>query len=150
LLANSSALAWVPTGSINGNVDVRVNRYTGRWGSGIHTGLSFRVSDANNFFFAYTDDVVGDPTKKTVRVGYYLNGQKVDLADGEALPPNWTTLLVVTKNSGALDIYVDATLVYSTNTPLLATATGAGLYSNSTGKGLVNRWDNFAVFAAPQ
>ena len=59
--------------SASGNVDVRVNRYTGRWGSGIHSGLSFRVVDANNFFFAYTTDTGGSPNSKTVRVGYYLN-----------------------------------------------------------------------------
>ena len=96
LLANSTAVAWVPTGSATGDVDVRVNRYTGRWGSGIHTGLSFRVVDANNFFFAYTADSGGNPNIKIVRVGYYLNGQRVDLTSGEAMPSNWTTLRVVT------------------------------------------------------
>ncbi len=34
LLGNSMALAWVPTGSATGNVDVRVDRRIGRWGSG--------------------------------------------------------------------------------------------------------------------
>jgi hypothetical protein len=148
LLGNATAVAWVGTGSATGNLDVRVNRYKGRWGSGIHTGLSFRVVDADNFFFAYTDDVVGDPTKKTVRIGYYLAGQRVNLANGEALPADWTTLRVVTTNSGDIAVYVDATLIYSTNKPLLAAATGAGLFSDSAGKGLVNRWDNFTVFAA--
>jgi hypothetical protein len=148
LLGNMTAVAWVATGSATGNLDVRVNRYKGRWGSGIHTGLSFRVVDANNFFFAYTDDVVGDPTKKTVRIGYYLAGQRVDLASGEALPTNWTMLRVDTTNSGDINVYVDAMPIYSTNNPLLAAATGAGLFSDSPGKGLVNRWDNFTVYAA--
>jgi len=149
LLANAMAVAWVPTGSVTGNVDVRVNRYTGRWGSGIHTGLSFRVVDANNFFFAYTADSGGTPNNKIVRVGYYLNGQRVDLTTGVAMPSSWTTLQVITTNSGDLHVYVDAAPVYSTNNPLLATATGAGLYSDSPGMGLVNRWDNFTVFPAP-
>jgi len=149
LLANATAVAWVPTGSASGDVDVRVNRYTGRWGSGIHTGLSFRVVDANNFFFAYTADTSGSPNSKTVRVGYYLNGQRVDLTAGVAMPSSWTTLRIVTRNSGGLEIYVDSTLVYSTNSPLLASATSAGLYNDSAGMGLVNRWDNFTVFNAP-
>ncbi|HEV7744099.1 MAG TPA: LamG-like jellyroll fold domain-containing protein [Pyrinomonadaceae bacterium] len=147
LLGNATAVAWVATGSVTGNLAVRVDRYKGRWGSGIHTGLSFRVVDANNFFFAYTDDLVGDPTKKTVRIGYYLAGQRVDLANSAALPADWTTLLVVTNNAGDITVYVDATSIYSTNNPSLATATGAGLFSDSSGKGLVNRWDNFTVFA---
>ena len=149
LLANTMAIAWAPTGSASGNVDVRVNRYTGRWGSGVHTGLSFRVVDANNFFFVYTTDTSGSPNSKTVRVGYYLNGQRVDLTTGVAMPSSWTTLRVVTRNSGGVEIYVDSTLVYSTNSPLLASATSAGLYNDSAGMGLVNRWDDFTVFNAP-
>ncbi|MGH9874774.1 MAG: carboxypeptidase regulatory-like domain-containing protein, partial [Pyrinomonadaceae bacterium] len=149
LLANSTAVAWVPTGSATGDVDVRVSRYTGRWGGGIHTGLSFRVLDANNFFFAYTADSGSNPNSKLVHVGYYLNGQRVDLTNGVAMPASWTTLLVATKSSGALSVYIDSGLVYSTNIQLLATASGAGLYSDSPGMGLVNRWDNFAVFPAP-
>jgi hypothetical protein len=149
LLANSTAVAWVPTGSSSGNVDVRVNRYTGRWGSGIHTGLSFRVVDANNFFFAYTAGTSSSPETKQLHVGYYLNGQRFDLAHGVGIPSNWTTLRVVTTNLGDLSVYIDAALLFSTNKPLLTSATGAGLYSDSAGMGLVNRWDNFAVFNAP-
>ncbi|HYV00675.1 MAG TPA: SdrD B-like domain-containing protein [Pyrinomonadaceae bacterium] len=149
LLANSMAVAWVPTGSVTGDVDVRVNRRTGRFGSGVHTGLSFRVANANKFFFAYTEDSGGTPSHKILRVGYYLNGGRVELNSGEAIPDSWITLRVVTRSSGDLNVYIDATLVYSTNNPVLATATGAGLYSNSSGMGLVNRWDNFTVFPAP-
>jgi len=149
LLANSMAVAWVPTGSPTGDVDVRVNRYTGRFGSGIHTGLSFRVVDSSKFFFAYTTNTVGTPNSMKVHVGYYLHGQRVDLTSGKAIPDNWTTLIVITKRSGDLKVYVDSALVYSTNNPLLADATGAGLYSDSVGMGLVNRWDNFTVFPAP-
>jgi hypothetical protein len=149
LLGNSTALAWVPTGSDSGNLDVSVNRVAGRWGSGIHTGLSFRVVDANNFFFAYTTDTGGTPNNKIVRVGYYLNGQRVDLTNGATIADSWTTLRVVIRGSGELNVYIDSTLVYSNNNPLLASATGAGLYSDSVGKGLVNRWDNFTVFPVP-
>jgi hypothetical protein len=149
LLANSRALAWVPTGSATGNVDVRVNRAPGRWHGGIDTGLSFRVVDVNNFFFAYTTDSGGDPGSKIVHVGYYLNGQRTELTNGTAIPSTWTTLRVVTTNSGSLSVYVDGAFAYSINKSLMATATGAGLYSDSAGMGLVNRWDNFTVFAAP-
>ncbi len=149
LLANATAVAWVPTGSASGNLDVRVSRYTGRWGSGIHTGLSFRVVDASNFFFAYTADSGSAATSKLVHVGYYLNGQRVDLTAGVSIPSSWTTLRVVTINSGALNVYVDDALVYAANSPLLATANGAGLYSDSPGMGLVNRWDNFTVLNSP-
>ena len=149
LLANSRAVAWVPIASAKGNVDVRVDRYTGRWGSGIHTGLSFRVMDAGDFFFAYTADTGDIANPRTVRVGYFLNGVRVDLTSGVAMPSNWITLRVVTTNSGDLKVYVDGGLVFSTNNPLLASATGAGLYNNSLGLGLVNRWDNFTVFNPP-
>ena len=149
LLGNDTAVAWVQTGSATGNVDVRVDRRRGRWGRGIHTGLSFRVVDANNFFFAYTTDAGDTPNGQIVKIGYYLGGQRVDLATSAALPANWTTLRVVTTNAGVLQVYADDTLVYSTSSSLMATATGAGLYNNSSGLGLVNRWDNFTVFNAP-
>lgn len=149
LLGNDPALAWVPTGSSTGNVDVRVDRRRGRWGRGIHTGLSFRVVDAENFFFAYTTDDGGTSGGQILKVGYYQNGNRVDLQTGAAMPSNWTTLSVVTINTGDLRVYADGTLVYSTTSLPMAKATGAGLYNNSSGLGLVNRWDNFTVFAAP-
>ncbi|HAF13270.1 MAG TPA: hypothetical protein DHU55_01210 [Blastocatellia bacterium] len=48
-----------------------------------------------------------------------------------------------------IQVFGDGTLLYSTNNNLMSTATGAGLYNNSAGLGLVNRWDTFAVFNAP-
>ena len=149
LLGSDAALAWVDSGSATGNVDVRIDRRPGRWRRGQHTGLSFRVADAGNFFFAYTTDSGGSPNSQILKVGYKQDGQRVDLANGIAMPGNWTTLRVVTNAAGALHVYVDDNLFYSTNTPLLATATGAGLYNNAPGLGLVNRWDNFTVFNAP-
>jgi hypothetical protein len=149
LLGNSMAVAWVPTGSATGKLNVRVNRYSGRWGSGRHTGLSFRVKDAENFFFAYTA-YTGDPANpQVVHVGYYLNGNRVDLTPGATIPSNWTTLSVDTTNSGELSVSIDYSLVFSTSSPLFAAATGAGLYNNSSGLGLVNRWDNFTVYSTP-
>jgi hypothetical protein len=130
-------------------VDVRVDRFNGRWGSGKNTGLSFRVLDAVNFCFAYTADGADLSSPRVVRVGCYLNGQRVDLTNGVAIPSTWTTLQVVTSNSGDLRIYIDGGLVFSSNSPILASASGAGLYNNSSGLGLVNRWDNFTVFNAP-
>lgn len=149
LLANDVSLAWVQSGSATGNVDVRCDRRRGRWGRGLDTGLSFRVVDAGNFFFAYTSTAGGSGGSQLLKVGYYANGQRTDLTTGVALPANWTTLDVVTQESGDVKVYADGVLVYSTNNPLLATATGAGLYNNSSGLGLVNRWDNFTVFNAP-
>jgi hypothetical protein len=99
--------------------------------------------DANNFFFAYTSDGA------TLHVGYYLNGQRVDLTPGAAIPANWTTLIVDTTNAGDLKVYIDSGLVFSTTNPLLASAGGAGLFNNSLGLGLVNRWDNFTVYDLP-
>jgi len=150
LLGNSTAVAWVPTGSPDGNLDIRVNRYRGHWGSGIHSGVSFRVLNAANFFFAYTADSASDQQSKVLHVGYYQNGNRVDLVNDRSIPAAWSTLKVVTLSSGALDVYIDNQQVYQTNQPALASAKGAGLFSDSVGKGLVNRWDNFTVFEAPQ
>jgi hypothetical protein len=146
LLASDAAVAWVETGSATGNVDVRVDRRRGRWGRGVHTGLSFRVLDSGNYFFAYTTDSGGAPGSQLLNVGYKLGGARVDLANGIVMPANWTTLRVVTNPAGDLDVFADFSLVYSTKKDLLATATGAGLYNNAAGLGLVNRWDNFTVF----
>ena len=148
LLGSDAALAWVETGSATGNLDVRVDRRRGRWGRGVHTGLSFRVVDAANYFFAYTADG-GAPNSQILRVGYKLGGARFDLASGVVMPDNWTTLRVVTHASGDLYVLVDDLLVYSTKKELLATASGAGIYNSAPGLGLVNRWDNFTVFNAP-
>ena len=149
VLANETAVAWVQTASPNGGVDIRVDRRRGTFGSGIHTGLSFRVVDANNFFFAYTTDDGSSSNTQILKVGYYLSGQRVDLATSSALPADWITLRVVTTNVGEVRVYVGSTLAYTTSNHLMETATGAGLYNNSSGLGLVNRWDNFTVFNAP-
>ncbi len=146
LLANSRALAWVPSGSASGNVEVRVNRYSGRWGSGKHTGLCFRVLDANNFFFAYTSGTGTSADPRALQVGYYLNGQRVDLTSGGAIPATWTTLTVLSTSSGNLYVYIDSELLFTTTNQVLSSATGAGMYNNSASQGLVNRWDDFTVF----
>jgi hypothetical protein len=59
VLADNSAVAWVDAGGAN--LDVRVNRRVARWGSGTNTGLSFRVVDPSNYFFAYTADSIASP-----------------------------------------------------------------------------------------
>jgi hypothetical protein len=147
LLGNGTSLAWVPTGSVTGNLDVRVNRRPGQWGSGISTGVGFRVVSHQSYFFAYTTG--SGSGNQTLTVGYYLDGVRTDLASGLIMPSEWTTIRAVTTNSGTINIFADSVLVYSTNSPILATATGAGLYNDRAGLGLVNRWDNFAVFNAP-
>jgi hypothetical protein len=149
LLANDAAIAWVQTGSATGGVDVRVDRRQGRWGRGLDTGLGFRVVDADNFFFAYTTTTGGPSGNQLLKVGYYENSQRTDLTTSAAMPSTWTTLRVVTTDVGDVKVYADSTLVYSATNPLMATAAGAGLYNNSSGLGLVNRWDNFTVFNAP-
>jgi Concanavalin A-like lectin/glucanases superfamily/Carboxypeptidase regulatory-like domain len=148
LLGDDTAVCWVNTGSTSGNVDIRVSRYHGRWGSGIDTGLSFRVVDQANYFFAYVSDSIASPGSQFLTVGSYVNGVRSTLPSGVVVPPGWTTLRVVTRASGSIQVFIDATLVYSTTNASLANATKAGLFNNSAGLGLVNRWDNFAVFDA--
>jgi len=151
LLANDTALAWVSTGATNGNLDVRVDRTLGSFGSGTNTGLCFRVVDKNNFFFAYTSDDEDDPSKpRKLSIGYYQSGARTILAGGIALPTDsWKTLRTVTTQSGSISVYVGNTLVYSTSSVVFASATGAGLYNNAPALGLTNRWDNFTVLNAP-
>ena len=60
LLRNETAVAWVSTGASAGNLEVRVSRTLGQYGSGGNTGLSFRVTDKNNYFYAYTSDDESD------------------------------------------------------------------------------------------
>lgn len=149
LLANDTYITWIPTGSSSANLDVRVDRHAGGAGSGLDTGISFRVLGGGNFFFAYTS-VNSDPSgPRRLTVGYYLDGQRVNLMTGVNMPANWTTLRVVTKSSGEITVYADATQVYATTNNTLSNATGAGLYNNSSGLGLVNRWDNFVVYDVP-
>ena len=149
LLANDTYLTWIPTDSSSAKLDIQVDRHAGSGGTGLDTGLSFRVIDDRNFFFAYTSVNNGAFTPRTLTVGYYLNGQRVNLVTGVNMPANWTTLRVVTKSSGELTVYADATQVYTITNSTMANATGAGLYNNSSGLGLVNRWDNFVVFDVP-
>lgn len=149
LLASGPFVTWIPQANSNGNLDVRVNRHPGVWGSGLDTGLSFRVVDAGNYFFAYTGESSNPTAPRNLTVGFYQDGARFVLASGVSLPGSWTTLRVVTKDDGSIKVYADATLVYSTSNNSLAAATGAGLYNNSSGLGLVNRWDNFTVYDAP-
>jgi len=149
LLGNGTYLSWVTTGSSAGNLDVRVDRHAGLFGSGVDTGLSFRVADPQNYLFAYTSGTHQPASSRTLTLGYYLNGLRTDIVAGVSMPDNWITLRAVTTSDGNIKIYADASLVYSGASDILSGATGAGLYNNSAGLGLVNRWDNFTVFAAP-
>lgn len=148
LLGDDTSVSWVNTGSSSGNLDVRASRVRGRWGSGIDTGLSFRVVDQANYFFAYTSDSVASPGNQFLNVGNFVNGSRSMIASGLLIPSSWTTLRVVTRANGSLQVFIDATLVYSTNIAALASANKAGLFNNSGGLALVNRWDNFMVFDA--
>lgn len=147
LLGDETSIAWVPTNSTSGNLNIQVNRRTGSWGSGISTGLGFRVVDNNNYFFANTS---GDSSAmQSLSVGYYLNGQRTNLVTGVTMPSSWTTLGVVTMNSGSIKVYADGTLIYSTINTVMAEAARAGLYNDAPNLALINRWDNFAVYDAP-
>ena len=81
-------------------------------------------------------------------VGHYVGGVRTVLASGVSAPAGWTTLRVVTTGAGAVLVYADGTLVYSTSSSLLANSDGMGLYNNGPGLGLTNRWDNFLVLVA--
>ena len=147
MLANNTYMTWVPTGG-SPNLDVRVDRHPGSWESGLDTGLSFRVQDANTYFFAYTTENPRSPTRRKVVAGYKI-GQVVNQILNASMPDNWTTLRVVTTSSGRIDVYADSTLVSSVINNLLSGASGAGLYNNARGLGLTNRWDNFTVYPVP-
>ncbi len=147
-LANSPAVTWVNTGSVSGNLDVRVNRRAGTWGSGLDTGLSFRVVDAGNFFFAYTTGAGTGSSARALTVGYFVGGVRTELVTGIQIPA-YTSLRVVTGSDGEIRVYADSTLLYSTSSDLMANAPGAGLFSDSAASGLLKRWDNFTVFDVP-
>jgi hypothetical protein len=149
LLGNETSVAWVLRAGHDGTLDARVNRHPGPWGSGLDTGLSFRVVDGRNYFFAYTSEGANPAAPRKLAVGYYLDGERFELATNVAMPSDWTTLRVLATTSGSIKVYAGATLVYSTTNKLLLSAEGAGLYNNSPGSGLVNRWDDFTVYDAP-
>lgn len=149
LLANATAIAWTNAPPGNFDLDSRVDRHAGVWGTGINTGLSFRVADAGNYFFAYSSDDPNPSHPQTLTVGYYSGGLRTDLATGISLPTDWTMLRVVTVSTGAIGVYADNTLLYSTSNTLLVNSTGTGLYNNAPGLALTNRWDNFRVLNAP-
>jgi hypothetical protein len=149
LLANAMAVAWTNVSSQAGDFDITVDRHAGVSGTGRNTGLSFRVADSSNYYFAYSSDVQDPSQPQILTVGYYSGGIRTELAAGISLPANWTTLRVVTTSTGALSVYAGNTLLYSTSNALLANSTGAGLYNNGPGLALTNRWDNFRVFTAP-
>jgi hypothetical protein len=143
------AITWIDAGTGNNNLDIRVDRRPRAWGSGQDTGISFRVLDAENYFFAYTVESA-DPSLRTLRVGYVAGGQRTDLTNGVTTPESWTTLRVVTSAAGLLEVYADGSKIFSAQNTSMASATGAGLYGDGPGLGLSNRWENFTVFGSSQ
>jgi len=150
ILTDGPAIAWVPTGSEPATLDIRVSRRPATWGSGLNTGLAFRVKDAGNFCFAYTS---GEVLRRNIlNVGCYYKGSRGLVMTPVEMPDYvWTGLRVVITEGrgGSIYIYADTELVAVTSTDYLAGETGAGLYNHTYGLGLTNRWDNFAVLAAP-
>jgi hypothetical protein len=149
LLANAQAITWMNAPVADADLDIRVDRHAGVWGAGHNTGISFRVADSSNYFFAYTGDNADPSQPEILTVGNYLGGVRTDLASNISLPASWTTLRVVTTEGGAISVYADNTLLYSTTNSSLAGSVGAGLYNNAAGLALTNRWDNFRVFSVP-
>ncbi len=151
ILSNfGEGIAWVPSGSTSGNLSVQVDRRAGAWGSGVDTGICFRVVDGSNYFFAYTGSLQPDLTGPgSLTVGYVQNGSRNNLITGEIMPNQWTTLRVVTTNNGDIKVFADQVLVYSTSSTVMSSASGAGIYNNSLGLALRNRWDNFTIRDAP-
>jgi carboxypeptidase family protein/concanavalin A-like lectin/glucanase superfamily protein len=149
LLANAKAITWINVPAANTNLDIRVDRHAGVWGTGLNTGISFRITDSNNYFFAYTKDNVDPSQPELLTVGNYLGGTRTDLATGISLPASWTTLRVVTTAAGTINVYADNTLLYSLTDNALTNSVGAGLYNDAAGLALTNRWDNFRVFSVP-
>lgn len=145
LLANAASVAWVNPVAPSADLDVSVNRRPRQLGTGQNTGLSFRVLNASNYFFAYTSEGATQADPKRLTVGYYLNGVRTDLVTDLQLPNDWTTLRVETRADGRINVYRSQQLVFSTTSSVLANATGAGLYNNAPGLGLTNRWDNFTI-----
>jgi hypothetical protein len=149
LLGNEMAMAWVPVNSSTGNLEVRVERKPGSFGSGANTGLCFRVADKDNFFFAYSHNDASNPSgPKKLTIGYLQSGSPIILGDNVAMPPNWTALRVITAEQGSISVYADQFLVYSTSTTVNSLAHGAGLFNPGAGMALQNRWDNFTVLNA--
>jgi hypothetical protein len=150
VLANERAVAWVQAGSSSGRLNVEASRKPGSWGSGYDTGLAFRVIDARNFFFAFTTGGENDPASaRKLTVGYYADGVRRDLATNVSLPTDWTVLGVRTNANGQINVFADGEIVYSAVIFLMSNATGAGLYSDGPGLGLLNRWDDFIVYNSP-
>jgi hypothetical protein len=146
VLENAPRATWVSTGTGPANLDIRVDRRRGFYGSGISTGLVFRLQDRSNFFYAYTAGSTADT--QVLVVGYYYGTEALRLINTVPMPSNWTTLRVVTLESGLIQVYADSTLVASTSSSVLATAKNVGLWSADYGAGLANRWDNFTVYDA--
>ncbi len=150
VLSNGPGIAWVPTGSSNGDVEIRVDRRNGPFGSGIDTGLCFRVVDGRNFFFAYTTGNEDPPrSERKLTLGYWVNGIQTKLVTGLSMPEEWTTLRVIAQSDGTISVLADGNLVCLTTSTVLTAGRGAGLYNAQPGMGLVNRWDNFTVLVAP-
>jgi carboxypeptidase family protein/concanavalin A-like lectin/glucanase superfamily protein len=150
LLANATAVAWTDAATGVADLDITVDRHPGTHGAGQNTGISFRVSNSNNYFFTYSSDNPDPLQPQTLIVGYYEAGLRTNLATGVAIPEGWTTLRVITNAEGAIRVYADDAQIYSTINNVLSNNTGVGLYNNGPGLGLTNRWDNFRVSRAPQ
>jgi hypothetical protein len=88
---------------------------------------------------------------QTLTVGYVFNSAAGTLLTNAPMPFSWTTLRVVTLESGRIEMYADSTLIYSTTTSMLAGEKNAGIWNSRNGQGLVNRWDNFTILdSSPQ
>lgn len=134
---------WVVNNSAD--MDVRVTRYKAS-GIGEDTGICFRVTDANNYWWFVCNDTVA--VLGTVIAGVVTQKAAYTLSSF-GVPTTWATLRAVTSGT-TITLYANATL--------LATRTGETDLQSATGAGIVQhpgsvafwttaaRFKNFTVF----
>jgi hypothetical protein len=145
---------WAKVACGTANMDVRVSRNPGTYGSGISTGIVFRVVDDSNWCFAFTGGSLS--TNQVLYAGEVVAGVVTYWVNGTVnLPSSWTVLRVTTLSTGAVVIYADATSLDSRTDTTNATGQGAGImnapvFEAGAYRGtLAMRYKNFTVLPFP-
>jgi hypothetical protein len=146
-MQTGSVGAWVVSNSPD--MDVRVDRLNLAELQG--TGLVFRLTDANNFYWVNACNTAGTPR---VKVGKRVAGVDTTLATYTTGFPsgntdNWTTLRVTIAGT-TITTYVDAAQLGSFTDSTFASGNGAGLFappnaSNADAGFSCIKYDNFTV-----
>jgi hypothetical protein len=136
------------------NVDIRVSRNPGTYGTGISTGIVFRVIDDSNWCFAFTGGTLS--TNQVLYAGEVVAGVVTYWVNGSvSLPASWTVLRVTTLTTGAAQIFADATSLDSRTDTTNAAGQGHGIMfapiiEGSAYRGtLAWRYLNFTVLPFP-